>query len=58
MPPIIITSNKRFDKWVDFRGDASITTAILNQINHYYKSVNITGDSYCLAHHHSVVGKN
>lgn len=28
MPPIIITSNKRFDKWVDFRGDASITTAI------------------------------
>lgn len=28
---LIITSNKGFDEWADFLGDATITTAILDR---------------------------
>ena len=31
---VIITSNKGFDEWIDFMGDATITTAILDRLIH------------------------
>ena len=32
---LIITSNKGFDEWADFLGDATITTAILDRLIHH-----------------------
>jgi len=51
---IIITSNKGFDEWVDFLGDATITTAILDRLIHHCEIINMTGDSYRLQHRKSI----
>lgn len=51
---LIITSNKGFDEWADFLGDATITTAILDRLIHRCEIINLTGDSYRLAHHQSI----
>ena len=51
---LIITSNKGFDKWADFLGDATITTAILDRLIHHCEIINMTGNSYRLEHHHSI----
>lgn len=51
---LILTSNKGFDEWVDFLGDASITTAILDRLIHHCEVINISGDSYRLAHRKSI----
>ena len=51
---IIITSNKGFDEWADFLGDATITTAILDRLIHHCEIINMTGNSYRLAHHQSI----
>ncbi len=51
---LIITSNKGFDEWADFLGDATITTAILDRLIHRCEIINMTGDSYRLAHHQSI----
>jgi len=32
---LIITSNKGFDEWTEFMGDATITTAILDRLIHH-----------------------
>ena len=53
---LIITSNKGFDEWVDFLGDATITTAILDRLIHHCEIINMTGNSYRLAHHRSITG--
>lgn len=55
---LIITSNKGFDEWADFLGDATITTAILDRLIHRCEIVNMTGNSYRLAHHQSITGEN
>lgn len=47
---LIITSNKGFDEWVDFLGDAVITTAILDRLIHHCEILNMTGNSYRLEH--------
>ena len=53
---LIITSNKGFDEWVDFLGDATITTAILDRLIHHCEIINMTGNSYRLEHHRSITG--
>ena len=55
---LIITSNKGFDEWADFMGDATITTAILDRLIHRCEIINMTGNSYRLAHHRSITGEN
>jgi DNA replication protein DnaC len=45
---LIITSNKGFDEWADFLGDATITTAILDRLIHHCEILNMTGNSYRL----------
>lgn len=53
---LIITSNKGFDEWTEFLGDATITTAILDRLIHHCEIVNMTGNSYRLEHHKSITG--
>jgi DNA replication protein DnaC len=52
---LIITSNKGFDEWVDFMGDATITTAILDRLIHHCEIINMTGNSYRLEHRKSIL---
>lgn len=47
---LILTSNKGFDEWTDFLGDATITTAILDRLIHHCEIINMTGSSYRLEH--------
>ena len=51
---LIITSNKGFDEWADFLGDATITTAILDRLIHRCEIINMSGSSYRLEHHQSI----
>lgn len=51
---VIITSNKGFDEWVGFLGDATITTAILDRLIHHCEIINMTGNSYRLEHRRSI----
>ena len=51
---LIITSNKGFDEWTDFLGDATITTAILDRLIHRCEIINMSGNSYRLEHHQSI----
>jgi DNA replication protein DnaC len=51
---VIITSNKGFDEWTDFLGDATITTAILDRLIHHCEILNMTGDSYRLQHRKTI----
>ena len=52
---LILTSNKGFDEWPDFLGDATITTAILDRLIHRCEILNMTGDSYRLQHRKSIL---
>jgi len=51
---LIITSNKGFDEWADFLGDATITTAILDRLIHHCEILNMTGNSFRLEHRKSI----
>ena len=51
---LIITSNKGFDEWVDFLGDATITTAILDRLIHHCEIISMSGNSYRLEHRQSI----
>lgn len=51
---LVITSNKGFDEWADFLGDATITTAILDRLIHHCEIINMTGNSYRLEHRKSI----
>jgi DNA replication protein DnaC len=51
---VIITSNKGFDEWVDFLGDSTITTAILDRLIHHCEIINMSGNSYRLEHRKSI----
>jgi len=51
---VIITSNKGFDEWADFLGDATITTAILDRLIHHCEIINMTGNSYRLEHRQTI----
>lgn len=51
---VIITSNKGFDEWADFLGDATITTAILDRLIHHCEIISMAGNSYRLEHRKSI----
>lgn len=51
---MIITSNKGFDEWADFLGDATITTVILDRLIHHCEIISMSGDSYRLSHRKSI----
>jgi len=51
---LILTSNKGFDEWTEFLGDATITTAILDRLIHHCEILNMTGNSYRLEHRKSI----
>jgi DNA replication protein DnaC len=51
---LIITSNKGFDEWAEFLGDATITTAILDRLIHHCEIINMTGNSYRLEHRETI----
>ncbi len=51
---LIITSNKGFDEWEEFLGDATITTAILDRLVHRCEILNLRGASYRLVHRKSI----
>ena len=53
---LIVTSNKGFDEWADFLGDATITTAILDRLIQHCDIINMTDNSYRLEYHRSVTG--
>lgn len=52
---VIITSNKGFDEWTDFLGDAVITTAILDRLIHKCEIFNLTGESYRMKHRKTII---
>ncbi|MCL2344115.1 MAG: IS21-like element helper ATPase IstB [Firmicutes bacterium] len=51
---LIVTSNKGFDEWADFLGDATITTAILDRLIHHCEIISMSGNSYRLEHRKSI----
>jgi len=51
---VIVTTNKGFDEWPSFLGDAVITTAILDRLVHNSEIFNMTGDSYRLQHRNTI----
>lgn len=51
---VILTSNKGFDEWADFLGDATITTAILDRLIHHCEVISMSGNSYRLEHRKSI----
>ncbi|MCL2153916.1 MAG: IS21-like element helper ATPase IstB [Oscillospiraceae bacterium] len=54
---LIITSNKGFDDWADFLGDAVLATAILDRLIFKCEIFNITGDGYRLRHRQTILGR-
>ena len=52
---LVITSNKGFDEWTDFLGDATITTAILDRLIHHCEIINMSGNSYRLEHRQPIL---
>lgn len=51
---VILTSNKGFDEWADFLGDATITTAILDRLIHHCEIISMSGNSYRLEYRQSI----
>ncbi len=51
---VIVTTNKGFDEWPSFLGDAVITTALLDRLVHKSEIFNMTGDSYRLQHRNTI----
>ena len=51
---VIVTTNKGFDEWPSFLGDAVITTAILDRLVHNSEIFNMTGESYRLQHRNTI----
>jgi len=51
---VVITSNKGFDGWAELLGDAVLATALLDRLTHRCQILNLTGESYRLAHRQNV----
>ena len=52
---LIVTSNKGFDDWADFFGDAVIATAILDRLIFKCEIFNLTGDGYRIKHRQTIL---
>ena len=44
-----------FDEWAAFLGDATITTSILDRLIHCDEIINMSGNSYRLERHQSIM---
>jgi len=55
---IIITSNKGFEEWAEFLGDAALTTAILDRLTFKCDMISLEGKSYRLEHRSSYLDGN
>ena len=45
---IVITTNKGFEEWTEFLGDAALATAILDRLSYRCDRIKISGKSYRL----------
>jgi len=54
---IIITTNKGFEDWVEFLGDAALATAILDRLSFRCDRIQMSGKSYRLENRKSFLGK-
>lgn len=45
---IIITTNKGFEEWTEFLGDAALATAILDRLSYQCDKIQMNGKSYRL----------
>ena len=52
---LVITSNKSFDDWADFLGDAVIATAILDRLIFKCEIFNLSGDGYRIRHRQTIL---
>jgi DNA replication protein DnaC len=52
---LVVTSNKGFDDWTDFLGDAVIATAILDRLIFKCEIFNLTGDGYRIKHRQTIL---
>lgn len=52
---LIVTSNKGFDDWADFLGDAVIATAILDRLIFKCEIFNLSGDGYRIKHRQTIL---
>jgi len=54
---IIINSNKGFEEWAEFLGDAALTTAILDRLTYRCDMIPMDGKSYRLEHRNSYLNQ-
>ena len=54
---IILTSNKGFEEWAEFLGDAALTTAVLDRLTYKCDMITLEGKSYRLENHKSFLKK-
>lgn len=54
---IILTSNKGFEEWAEFLGDAALTTAVLDRLTYKCDMITLDGKSYRLENHKSFLKK-
>jgi DNA replication protein DnaC len=52
---LIITSNKSFDDWGDFLGDAVVATAILDRLIFKCEIFNLAGEGYRIRHRQTIL---
>jgi len=52
---LVLTSNKGFDDWADFLGDAVIATAILDRLIFKCEIFNLTGEGFRIKHRQSIL---
>ena len=45
---IVITTNKGFEEWTEFLGDAALATAILDRLSYQCDKIQMNGKSYRL----------
>jgi DNA replication protein DnaC len=55
---LVVTSNKGFDDWADFLGDAVIATAILDRLIFKCEIFNLTGEGYRISHRQTILKKD
>ncbi len=54
---IIITTNKGFEEWIEFLGDAALATAILDRLSYRCDRIKMSGKSYRLENRKSFLSK-
>ncbi|SDB28218.1 ATP-binding protein [Butyrivibrio sp. INlla16] len=55
---IIITTNKGFEEWTEFLGDAALATAILDRFSYQCDKIPMNGKSYRLENRKSFLNEN